>query len=49
MTEHGIFPTDWTKTHDWQGFFDAHRDVLAAATDFLTHGKTGNERSIVIS
>lgn len=36
MTEHGIFPTDWNRTHDWQGFFDAHRDVLAA-TDFLTH------------
>ena len=36
MTEHGIFPTDWTKTHDWQGFFEAHKDVLAA-TDFLTH------------
>ena len=26
----------WTRPHDWQGFFDAHRDVLAA-TDFLTH------------
>lgn len=36
MTEHGIYPTDWNRTHDWQGFFDAHKDVLAA-TDFLTH------------
>lgn len=36
LKEHGIFPTDWNKTHDWQGFFDAHKDVLAA-TDFLTH------------
>ena len=36
MNDHDIFPTDWNRTHDWQGFFDAHRDVLAA-TDFLTH------------
>ena len=36
LQEQGLLPTDWDRKGDWQRFFDAHRDVLAA-TDFLTY------------
>ena len=36
LQEQGLLPSDWDRKGDWQRFFDAHRDVLAA-TDFLTY------------